>query len=111
MSRGPCAKQIVRATIVAVDGSRFVGENDCANPQPVCPRKDLPTGVGYELCHDVCGQSSHAEIAALKAAGAAARGGAIYLEGHSYACENCRAACLAAGIARIYVAAPPSGDE
>lgn len=35
MLRGPCAKRRVVCTIILRDsGVRFVGENDCANPQP-----------------------------------------------------------------------------
>jgi deoxycytidylate deaminase len=103
--RGPCAKQRVIATIVAPDGRRFVGENDCANPQEICPRGNMPTGVGYHLCKEICQQGSHAEIAALAAAGEAARGGQLYLQGHTYACKPCIDACLRAGIVEIHIGA------
>lgn len=108
MTRGPCAKQRVTATIVTPDGRIFVGENDCANPQETCPRGDMPTGVGYELCKSICHQGTHAEIAALAAAGTAARGGELYLDGHTYACKPCIAACVAAGIVGIHFGAPPA---
>lgn len=104
---GPCAKQITRATIIALDGSRYVGENVCLNPQLACPRGGMPTGVGYELCSSVCRQTGHAEVNAVRAAGEAARGGTLYLEGHSYACEPCKAAVAAAGIVEIVIGAPP----
>ena len=95
---GPCLKQVVTATIVTPDGERFVAMNDCENPQTVCPRDRLATGVGYHLCRDVCRQTGHAEVNALQRAGAKARGAILYLEGHTYACEPCKAACEAAGI-------------
>lgn len=105
---GPCAKQLTRATIVALDGSRFVGENDCLSPQPTCPRADMPTGVGYELCISICRQTGHAEVNACRAAGEKARGGTLYLEGHYYACDNCQAVCAEYGVASIVLGDPPA---
>lgn len=106
---GPCAKQTTRATIVALDGSRYVGENDCLNPQSTCPRADMPTGVGYELCLSICQQTGHAEVNACRVAGEAAKGATLYLEGHYYACDNCKATAKAAGVVEIIVGAPPEG--
>ena len=103
-----CAKQTVTATIVTPCGERFVGTNFALNPQPTCPRGDMPTGVGYELCASVCQQIAHAEVNAIAAAGDRARGATLYLERHSNACEPCKAACAAAGIARIVIGAPTS---
>jgi len=108
---GPCAKQTVRATIVTPSGMRFVGENDCLNPQTACPRADMKTGEGYHLCVQVCKQTGHAEINALKAAGPAARGAVMYVEGHTYACEPCQLAALDAGIRFIVLGAPPAQGE
>ncbi len=102
-----CAKQPVLATIVTPSGARFTGANDCASPQPTCPRGDLPTGQGYELCISICRQTGHAEVNACRAAGRHARGGTLYLEGHSYACEPCRKVCADHGIADIVIGAPP----
>ena len=104
---GPCAKQVVRATVITADGRRFTGENDCARPQSVCARADLPSGVGYALCRDICGQTNHAEVKALSAAGRAARGATLYVEGHAYACDGCRAAARAAGVATIVIGPVP----
>lgn len=100
---GPCAKQTVTATIVATDGSRFVGTNYCEAPQAVCPRADMPSGVGYELCTSVCRQPAHAEVNAIAAAGEKARGATLYLHGHTYACGPCTKACNDAGIAEIII--------
>lgn len=103
-----CAKQLVTATIVAKDGRRFVGTNACANPQAVCPRGGMPTGQGYELCTSVCQQQQgHAEVQALRAAGEAAIGATMYLQGHTYACETCQVACLKAGAVDLVIGPPP----
>jgi len=66
----------------------------------------MPTGKGYQLCQSICHQAAHAEIVALEKAGDAARGAVLWLEGHSYACEPCKAACDAAGIVKIRLSAP-----
>lgn len=108
---GPCAKQTVTATIIAADGRRFVGTNFVRNPQPTCPRGDLPTGVGYEMCREICDQFGHAEINAIAAAGVAACGGVLYLEGHTYACDPCKAAAWLAGIRMIVIGAPKPSEE
>lgn len=103
-----CAKQLTRATIVAVDGRRFVGENSCASPQPVCPRGDMPTGVGYHLCVEVCRQTGHAEVNACRAAGDAARGATLFLEFHTYVCAACQAVMDAHGIVQTVIGPPPA---
>lgn len=100
------AKQTVTATIVTPTGQRFVGTNYARNPQPVCPRAHMPTGVGYELCATVCDQPAHAEINAIAAAGEHARGAVLYLEGHTYACQPCADAATAAGIVEIIFGPP-----
>ncbi len=106
MSSGPCVKQTVTATLVAADGRRFVATNHCENPQAVCPRAGMKTGEGYHLCREVCRQPAHAEVNVLALAGEAARGGTLYLEGHTYACRPCMDACLRAG-AVLLIGKPP----
>ena len=103
-----CAKQTVTATVIAPDGHRFVGTNFALNPQPTCPRAEMPTGVGYELCRSICQQDAHAEVNAIAAAGEAAAGAILYLEGHTYACEPCKAAAREAGVAEIIIGGPPA---
>lgn len=102
---GPCAKQTVTCTIITSEGERFVGTNSCANPQIVCPR--LP-GEGYEKCHSICDQRGHAEEQALRAAGAKAKGAWAYIEGHTWACQNCQMALFAEGLLCLTIGAPPS---
>lgn len=103
---GPCVKQHVTATIVTTDGDRYVGTNHCMKPQAVCPRADLPTGVGYELCKSVCAQTAHAEVNAVRLAGKEAIGATLYLEGHTYACDPCKATAASAGIVEIIIGSP-----
>lgn len=106
MKSGPCVKQTVTATLIAKSGKRYVATNHCDNPQTVCPRGDMPTGVGYHLCREICQQKAHAEVNAITLAGADAMGAKIYLEGHTYACEPCKVAAANVG-AEIIVASPP----
>lgn len=104
---GPCAKQTVTATVVASDGTHYVGTNHQRNPVASCPRAGMPTGTGYELCRNVCQQSGHAEVNALRLAGKAAKGATLYVEGHTYACAPCSADASAAGIVSIEFGPPP----
>ncbi|MEM5371319.1 hypothetical protein V4C53_35540 [Paraburkholderia azotifigens] len=104
---GPCVKQTVTATVVTPSGDRYSATNHCMNPQTECPRAGMPTGVGYDLCVSVCQQTAHAEMNAVRFAGDAARGATLYLQGHTYACDSCRAAAREAGIAWLVIGTPP----
>jgi deoxycytidylate deaminase len=106
---GPCAKQTVTATIVTRDGARYTGTNDCDNAQTECPRypAGYRTGEGYHLCRQICQQTAHAEINALRAAGMFARDAVMFIEGHTYACASCTEAINAAGIRTVVFSAPP----
>lgn len=58
-----------------------------------CKREGYPTGEGYELCEG-CNYPNHAEFKA-------AQGhleGIMYLIGHYYACEPCKAELKIRGI-------------
>lgn len=97
MVRGPCAKRQVICWITA-GGKQYRGENDCANPQPACPRLE---GEGYEKCKTICQQAGHAEIEAIRAAQADGRnltGAKARLFGHYWICEPCGAALRDAGV-------------
>lgn len=107
---GPCAKQTVTAMIVAQNGTHFVATNHCLSPQPTCARAGMPTGVGYELCKSVCQQPAHAEINVIRFAGKHARGGTLYLSGHTYVCDECQAVAREAGVVSIVVPAVPEGN-
>ncbi|HBF45507.1 MAG TPA: hypothetical protein DDW91_02985 [Shewanella frigidimarina] len=100
-----CAKQKVVAILTAKSGQKFYGENSCLNPQEVCPRDiaGCKTGEGYEMCKDICKQVSHAEVAAIKAAGTSSKGGVIELYGHTYACDSCKFCAKENGVIKIVI--------
>jgi len=104
---GPCAKQVVVATIITPDGSYFVSTNYCILAQETCPRVGMKTGEGYELCKSICDQPAHAEINVLQAAGNKAKGGKLYIFGHTYACDSCKQAAKEAGIVEIIIGNSP----
>lgn len=105
--RGPCAKRRVVCIIYPRGLAPIRGENDCANPQPTCPR--LP-GDGYEKCKTVCDQAGHAEIVAIRKAqewvgnaGGSLVGARAEIGGHYWICEPCGKALLDAGIRDIRI--------
>nr|BDD47793.1 hypothetical protein 11 [Deltaproteobacteria bacterium] len=98
-----CAKLQVIALLVSPKGEIFVGTNWCHEPQEVCPRADLPSGVGYEMCENVCKQHAHAEVDACIQAGEAARGSKVYLIGHSYACDDCMKVMAKHGVETVHI--------
>ena len=97
-----CAKQIT-ISIIENKGSYWIGTNWCAKPQKKCPRGDMPSGEGYELCKSVCQQTGHAEENAIKEAGKGAKGGTLFLLGHTYVCDNCKVLIGRAGIERTII--------
>ena len=103
LCRNRCAKQITIA-IIENKGKYWIGTNYCAYPQRKCPRGNMPSGVGYELCRDICKQTGHAEVNAVKAAGRNAIGGTLYLIGHSYICDKCKMLLKKAGVKKTYIA-------
>lgn len=106
---GPCAKQVVTATVVSPSGKRYQATNWCMKPQRECPRAGMPSGEGYDLCRTVCSQHAHAEVNALEAAREFARAGLLYVVGHTYTCDSCLAAAKEAGILKVVIG-PPSGN-
>lgn len=101
--RGPCAKRRVTCILETVGGTTFVGENDCAHPQALCPRAP---GEGYEKCRTVCGQAGHAEVEALRQcreAGVDPTGATATLDGHYWICEPCGAALRDAGVRLVII--------
>lgn len=98
VTRQRCAKQLVLAVLVTPLGENFWGTNWCEHPQKSCPRGSMPSGQGYDLCRDICGQKAHAEIDALQQAGGKAKGGTVIVFGHTYCCLACIKAMNAAGV-------------
>lgn len=101
----PCHKQHVVAVIQTPKGELFVGTNGVDNPQKTCPREliESKTGENYHLCRDVCGQVGHAEAVACTLAGEKARGGTLYLFGHTYACKECLELMYSVGIRELCI--------
>lgn len=95
--KGICKKQTTIAIIVN-NGRFWVGSNWVEDEQKECPRKDYKTGEGYHLCKEVCNQFAHAEVDACIKAGDNAKGGTLYLIGHTYCCNNCLSVMKASGI-------------
>ena len=103
ITRGPCAKQVVTATVITKNGEEFKSTNWCHNPQEVCPRLGMPSGEGYELCRDVCKQEGHAGVNAINLARDKSQGAILLLEGHTYACDNCKNYAKQHGIVDITI--------
>ena len=99
---GKCAKQTTIA-VIENEGEFWVGSNWCANPQEECPRYDMKSGEGYELCKEICKQHAHAEVDACLNAGEKAKGGTLYLIGHTYCCDNCKRVMEEHGIQNIII--------
>jgi deoxycytidylate deaminase len=112
---GPCAKRVVTATLVAANGQRVVGRNDCATPVNFCPRTELgfSRGEGYVLCYSVCRQQHHAEAAALVAAaerGIPREGGVLYVEGIDHICGACASLARYTGT-EVVLGSPPEARQ
>lgn len=103
---GKCYKQETIA-IIENNGRYWIGSNWCRNPQTECPRKNMLSGTGYDLCRNVCKQKNHAEIDACKQAGNSAKGGTLYLIGHTYCCDNCKETMSKYGIKQIIIGKLP----
>jgi deoxycytidylate deaminase len=99
LDKSGCAKKQIAAGTY-VDGVWTVAVNSCDYKGDQCPRLNLPSGVGYELC-----QARHAEAtlaAQIKDAGRASDGIA-WVFAHYWACEPCASALKAAGVKEIRV--------
>jgi deoxycytidylate deaminase len=99
-----CNKQTTVAVIMRDGYLVSIGTNAVGERQAECPRRDMPTGVGYELCKTICKQESHAEVTACHNAGEEAQGGTLYLIGHTYVCDDCMRVIVAHGIKEVIIA-------
>lgn len=102
-----CAKQTVTALLRTTGGRWFIGTNWCRKPQKKCPRGDLPSGVGYYKCRDICQQTGHAEINVLAKAGLDTKGSTLVLIGHDHICHHCAVVMRKAGVARYVILNDP----
>jgi len=88
-----CLKRPVYALIITAKEDRFYGMNHISSSEITqCPRKDLATGEGYDLCKNICLQGAHTEVHAINealACKADLSGAKLYMAGHDYCCEAC----------------------
>jgi deoxycytidylate deaminase len=97
-------KKLTTVAIIMKDNQLIsIGTNEIHAVIDVCPRKDMPTGVGYELCKSICHQEYHAEVDACIKAGDKANGGTLYLIGHTYCCDNCKKVMNEYGIKNVVI--------
>lgn len=104
-----CKKQTTVAIIMKNQQLISIGTNEIKIEIDICPRveKKMKTGEGYELCKNVCGQLTHAEVAACINAGTNAKGGTLYLIGHTYCCDNCIKVMKSYGIKNFVICNEP----
>jgi hypothetical protein len=98
-----CAKRRVTCTLADAAGHEVVGENACANPQAVCPRRP---GEGYEKCKSVCEQGGHAEVQALalwRRKYPHLKPPVAVIRGHYYICEDCGGKLRDAGVQHVHL--------
>ena len=99
-----CKKQTTVAVIMKDGELISIGTNEIHTDIDECPRKGMETGVGYELCKNICKQKHHAEVDACLKAGEKAKGGTLTLIGHTYCCDNCKRVMDEHGIVEIIIA-------
>lgn len=94
-----CAKKQIAAGTYS-NGIFHYAVNFCNHAGETCPRLDMPSGVGYELC-----DAQHAErnlVKDFKAKGLISDGIA-WVYAHYWACEPCAAALKTIGVKEIRV--------
>lgn len=102
----PCLKQQVFAIIKTQRHEYVRGSNYIYSDIIECPRKDMPSGQGYELCQNICHQKFHAETDAIDRAAKQnldITGADLYLTGHTYCCNLCIEAMRQAGLRAYWI--------
>lgn len=99
LSESKCAKKQTAAGTY-VNGIFFHATNHCEFDGEVCPRMNMPSGVGYELC-----KAHHAEanLASVLADSGCKSDGVLWLVGHYWACEPCASAVKAIGVSELRI--------
>ena len=91
--KSSCVKHPTGA--VVVKNGKIIGRGSNAGVKvEFCARWGSPTGANYEACHNICKQEGHAEITSIKDAerqGEKTDGADLYLYGHWWCCQTCRA--------------------
>lgn len=95
---GCAKKQIAAGTYV--NGAFWSAVNTCEFEGSVCPRLDMPTGQGYELC---TARHAEARLAARMQQEGVKSDGIAWVFGHYYACEPCASALKSVGVTEIRV--------
>jgi hypothetical protein len=99
----PCKRKNVYALLITPDGNYFIGQNLRRNDIDMCPRYSAAPSEMYDICKTVCETIGHAEAVAIENAlkgytPAELRGSRMFIFGHHYQCENCKALCREYGI-------------
>jgi deoxycytidylate deaminase len=95
---GCAKKQIAAGTYV---NGRFVwAVNHCVFAGEQCPRLNVPSGQGYELCTAHHAEQNLAEL--LKAKGQRSDG-VLWVAGHYWACEPCARAMKEMGVTELRI--------
>jgi deoxycytidylate deaminase len=94
-----CAKKHTAAGTY-VDGVFLSAVNFCEYKGDSCPRLNMPSGTGYELC-----QAHHAEANLAEKVRATGKqsDGVLWLVGHYWACEPCASAVKAVGVKELRI--------
>lgn len=99
LGQSGCAKKHTAAgTYVA--GMFVYATNFCEFQGEVCPRLNIPSGQGYELC-----KAHHAEanLAEKLAVMDQQSDGVLWLVGHYWACEPCASAVKVVGVKELRI--------
>lgn len=99
LSESGCAKKQTGAGTY-VNGVFHSAFNFCEFIGDVCPRLNMQSGTGYELCKAQHAEANLAEK--LKSMGAVSDG-VLWLVGHYWACEPCASVVKAIGVKELRI--------
>jgi len=99
LSESNCAKKHT-ATGTYVNGVFRYAVNHCDFEGKVCPRLELPSGTGYELC-----KSHHSEVRLAERIEEEGTGsdGVAWLVGHYWSCEPCASSLKRVGVRELRI--------
>jgi hypothetical protein len=104
----PCKRKNVYALLLLPTGEYYTGQNLRLNDIDMCPRYSAAPSEMYTICQTVCDTIGHAEAVAIALAlerhDAEELGGSkMWIFGHNYQCENCKALCAKYGITVVSI--------
>lgn len=102
-------KQVAAGCYIQANGIIFdepfvYATNSCKHEGVSCPRINLPSGEGYDLC-----RAKHAEIALIDKVNNMTKGldvwyvPVVWVYGHYYACEQCASALKSMGVEEVRI--------